>query len=209
MELKTLTLWMSYAGVGAPADPGAVHCGYGRTKEEASQSAHHPAVHAPYERFRLVGLLDTLDPSRVSGEAARALAKLLPEEHLIADYPLELRDRAREAWRLARAGRVASAVLHFLGEPVESAPPPPTSDEVIREGLVNGFAKAKTEGDRRPFLRAALARMGRQAKRFGANDIEETCAELVAVLDASPQDPEIDAIERRSLTRSNGAKATP
>jgi hypothetical protein len=88
--------------------------------------------------------------------------------------------------------------------------PTPTAEE-IREGLVNGYAAATSERERRTFLRAALRKMGQDAKAAGARGIEATCAELVHVLDGHPSgeraesDAVLGAIEARAAHTTKDA----
>ena len=69
-ELKTLRLWESYVGTGAPNNAAGRRSGLGWTKSQASKMARHWNNHVAWERFRRVTLVDLREPEGGAGDMA-------------------------------------------------------------------------------------------------------------------------------------------
>jgi hypothetical protein len=112
-SLKTITLWESYVGDGAPSNAAGARFGLGWTKKEASRAAEHWNNQAPYERFRRVVLIDRSQPGGPVTEGDYAAEKALDFLEL---KPTLSKDE-QEAMRLLREGRYASAWLKIFPPP--------------------------------------------------------------------------------------------
>jgi len=109
--LRTVTLWKSYVGKGAPSNRAGDRVGYGLTKEAASEAAGHWANQAPWERFKRVTIDDQARPSSLTTEDEIAAWEIVgvPDEYV----PATVLDK--ELASLIRSGKYATAVARKLG----------------------------------------------------------------------------------------------
>jgi len=108
---RTVTLWKSYVGKGAPLNRGGNRVGYGLTKEAASAAAEHWANQAPWERFKRVTIIDRALPPSLTTEDEIAAWNIvgIPDDYL----PATMLDKELES--LIRSGKYATAVARKLG----------------------------------------------------------------------------------------------
>jgi len=108
-DLKTVTLWLSYVGEGAPSNAAGTRVGLGATEEQARDAAGHWANQAPWARARQVTLIDRAAPGLVDGEHDFAVEREI--EALLLSPRKEDLAMADAAFLHLEAGRVASAWL--------------------------------------------------------------------------------------------------
>lgn len=112
----SVTLWCSYVGRGAPSNAAGSHVGYGLTKEQAIKAAAHWNNQAPYAKYRRVTIFDQLSLHAVQLADTEAFLSIVPDLSS-PEYEFSTpsqRKLSAEAWRLARDGKTASAILLYL-----------------------------------------------------------------------------------------------
>jgi hypothetical protein len=105
--MATIRIWESYVGRGAPSNASGSRVGYGWTRAQASEAAGHWNNQAPWERFRRV---EISDGPVLTAKEERVTACILPDDVCAEFASRATRATLAECWRLARAGRGASAI---------------------------------------------------------------------------------------------------
>ena len=105
--LRSVTLWKSYVGKGAPSNRAGERVGYGLTKEAAREAAGHWSNQAPYAKFKRVTINDSSSTGGLTGESEIAAWEIVgvPDEFL----PATAWDK--ELASLIRSGKYATAIL--------------------------------------------------------------------------------------------------
>ena len=108
--LRSVTLWKSYVGKGAPSNAAGQRVGHGVTKAQASEAACHWNNQAPYEKFKRVTISDELKASSFTGKDEIAAWEIvgIPGEFV----PKTALDKEIE--KLIHNGKYATAITLWL-----------------------------------------------------------------------------------------------
>lgn len=112
-----IQFWASTVGDGAPGNAAGERSGYGLTKAEATARAAHWNNQAPWERLSRRELIDQKSGAAVSMADEYVVGRILPDESLLEFFDAATRTKIRTCWRLARDGKIASAVHLYWATP--------------------------------------------------------------------------------------------
>jgi hypothetical protein len=112
MNDRSITIWESYVGKGAPSNRAGARRGYGLTKETAHRNAGHWANQAAWAKARRVTISDHDRPPSMTTREEKIAWDIcgIPGEFV---PPTKLE---KECAALIRQGKYASAVLKALTE---------------------------------------------------------------------------------------------
>ena len=109
---KSVSLWKSYVGRGAPSNAAGSKVGYGRTKEEAREYAGHWNNQAPWAREKRIEIYDHDDRRFRFPDEEEAAWTATIGGYEISGLPLT--PGAREVKALLNRFLYASAILRYF-----------------------------------------------------------------------------------------------